>query len=791
MRAQLRYALLAAIGMSLMGPATAEIGELHVVGDRTFYPYEFCSFLSNSARGILVDQWRLMASKSRYRVHYTCDDWAAAQEAVVKGQADAIGGMIKSPDRETKYQFIAPLVQNPAEYYYFRNSTYKTDPAFPQEVAAGTKIGVVKGDYAVEWLTNRYSKIRLEQYGSYEDVVKAAHDDQINLFVMEESISSHHLNQFGIQHLFTRGSSPLFQEWLWATVEKSRTGLAAELKTAFAKVPKEEFAVIELRWSAPQGLLSTAWIWVEPIIEDNFWYVVIGTAVVVYMGTLLILYLFFPLVLYRISRWLAFLDIQLNIWPISRLPVRNLLVLGLFDSSSRLAIALLTARRDVIIRNFTERRTVRDRGAHYPNPYIIDGERIEFGGPQERKRQLADRLKKIYGERRSCVEILGDGGSGKTSLACWIARNALALPDDTDEGQASIFASLTVPIIVEGSIDQDLTTIMLNQMRFLFGEEIPATLLTTLIRNNRIVVIIDGLSEMTPASHDRITSLDASGPPFMLLVTARREENLFGGTRVHEIRRCNLSKSALAGFLEFLLKEIGHQLNLNNINFFDGCSTLSKLVKGSQVPPIVVVIYVQLLASGGWKDHLMFFSLKDVPDLFWGYVNRINSSVRYNRVSDPEVLRYLRTVAWACVSTTLQPTPCSRTIILRALEGVASPANAFLGYLEDTLSLVETLRPAQTQVRFVLDPLAEYLAAAYLLEEGRDNAQEWGRVLSILEQPGQQEACHGFWRALSETANSSEFSKVVIPAGSRERLERLREQGNEAAAQAIVEREPV
>src|ERR1700730_3724336 len=82
-RRSIRFCLHCSVG--LLGivyqiPAAAMQKEIHVVGDRSFNPYEFCTFFSNKAQGILVDQWRLMAKRNSIHITYTCDDWQAAQD---------------------------------------------------------------------------------------------------------------------------------------------------------------------------------------------------------------------------------------------------------------------------------------------------------------------------------------------------------------------------------------------------------------------------------------------------------------------------------------------------------------------------------------------------------------------------------------------------------------------------------------------------------------------------------------------------------------------------------------
>lgn len=56
-------------------------------------------------------------------------------------------------------------------------------------------------------------------------------------------------------------------------------------------------------------------------------------------------------------------------------------------------------------------------------------------------------------------------------------------------------------------------------------------------------------------------------------------------------------------------------------------------------------------------------------------------------------------------------------------------AEEHLEYLEKRLHLIQTVSPAQDRVRFALDPIAEYLAALYVLELYNYNQYQWSEFL--------------------------------------------------------------
>jgi hypothetical protein len=80
---------------------------------------------------------------------------------------------------------------------------------------------------------------------------------------------------------------------------------------------------------------------------------------------------------------------------------------------------------------------------------------------------------------------------------------------------------------------------------------------------------------------------------------------------------------------------------------------------------------------------------------------------------------------------------------------IGDNAEARLHYLENRLRLIQTIGPAQDQIRFALDPLAEYLAALQLLEQYGKNQGHWRKFLAQTAAiPGAPVAIQGFLLAV-------------------------------------------
>jgi hypothetical protein len=72
------------------------------------------------------------------------------------------------------------------------------------------------------------------------------------------------------------------------------------------------------------------------------------------------------------------------------------------------------------------------------------------------------------------------------------------------------------------------------------------------------------------------------------------------------------------------------------------------------------------------------------------------------------------------------------------------------------------MQPAQDRVRFLLDPLAEYLAGLYLIGINADSEEKWREFLSYCTQvPGTPEAIRGFLLAVRDCCIAKHTEKSI------------------------------
>ena len=150
---------------------------------------------------------------------------------------------------------------------------------------------------------------------------------------------------------------------------------------------------------------------------------------------------------------------------------------------------------------------------------------------------------------------------------------------------------------------------------------------------------------------------------------------------------------------------------------------------------------------------------KNIPDLMLRYLNELNRNT--GGEDNRTVQRDCKAMAWECLKTNYRPGPAERTAIIEALKDDGEDergVEARLDYLINRLRVIQVTGAAEDRIRFVLDPLVEYLAGLQVVEEnqGRGTKQKWERFLREADRmPGSPEAIRGFLLAVRDCCLAS------------------------------------
>ncbi|MGB3761169.1 MAG: HEAT repeat domain-containing protein [Rivularia sp. (in: cyanobacteria)] len=425
---------------------------------------------------------------------------------------------------------------------------------------------------------------------------------------------------------------------------------------------------------------------------------------------------------------------------------------------------------------FEQKDTVSNRNVYIPTPVVKNGKSVA---------QLTGKdLNSTFKRQRACLLIQGEGGVGKTTLSCQIAKWAMSR-DETER----LCKHKMLPVLIEEELEipdeinergkvrkspsiNALMKAIQGQLQNLTDEmeSISEELLERLLRERRILVIVDHLSEM---SEETRKAIHPDSPDFYinaLVVTSRSEEKLGQVTKT-TLKPLLIQGDRLSSFMEAYLIQANKRDLFTDPEFFQACTRLSQMVGGRKVTALLAKLYADQLIAGKIEEiqQVPLLTPGNIPDLMLGYINELNRSVTdNNKLSDRKVQQDAKVIAWECLKQTFRPTTARRDAVLASLEG--DDAEIRLQYLEKRLRLIQTIGAAQDKIRFALDPLAEYLAAMQVLKLNQNNQQLWDEFWHQVTIASEDiELIAGFLLALQDCSQAN-GQEIYVPVAIAEQL---------------------
>jgi hypothetical protein len=489
----------------------------------------------------------------------------------------------------------------------------------------------------------------------------------------------------------------------------------------------------------------------------------VASYVVLLVGLLLIwLALFWlrPLWLYRLNEKMS--------WPSLKLPLiegpvglRQLLLLSWFHYCNRVLDAWVQTHLDQARASFAAMKTVQARAVHVSVPITLNGHTVAQPSPQD--------LYGVFQKTPFCLLIWGEGGSGKTSLACQLAGSVLA--GDSTSGLAK---HTMLPILLEHDLDfkaeakeHPLLEAIHKQVveRLTGGREVSPDLLRCLLRRQRLLVIVDHFSELSPETREKIQP--GYNPQFTInamIVTSRQEEK-FRGSVTDTLKPLRIRGNRLSSFIEAYLTQCGKRELYDDTEFFAACGRLTQMVGDRNLTVLLAKLFADQMIVA--KEAPGFDDLPDnIPDLMLQYLNQVNLNLSESEKNpgNPTIQRIAKAISWVSLALTFRPTDASLAAIHASLADEPD-LNQKLDYLCRDLGIIQCVGPAEDKVRVSLDPVAEYLAGLRLLELYGANEVQWQAFLKEADKKeGAPQAIQGFLLAVRDCclAKGKDYSVPVF-----------------------------
>ncbi len=398
-------------------------------------------------------------------------------------------------------------------------------------------------------------------------------------------------------------------------------------------------------------------------------------------------------------------------------------------------------------------------------------------------------LTAAFQKRPAVLLIVGEGGAGKTSLACQIAQWGL---------KKELTAHRLLPVLIETELDDKKTLVEAIRVQLNAWiskanrppENIPTNLLEKLLEWQRILVIVDHFSEMGKVTQDQVRNAIDNSPVKAVVITSRLDSSLSDTPNRTIIKPQRIEANRLIGFMKLYVNELVKQDDaLDKDPFIDyeyeaARDRLCRMVE-RDITVLMVKLYTDKMMSIQRKEGSGDLPPTSVQELMLSYINQLNSTIPDNRRENQEVQREALVIAWECLKGTYFPTTAPREDVIKALQATQSAEDPkaqekacsdSLNYLEERLRLVQTLEPGD-KIRVVLDPLAEYLAATYLVKQSRsqeNREQFWQEFLDSIDpilqkNESSSDTIKGFLLAVRDCCLAKQ-KEAQIPDGLPEKL---------------------
>jgi hypothetical protein len=198
---------------------------------------------------------------------------------------------------------------------------------------------------------------------------------------------------------------------------------------------------------------------------------------------------------------------------------------------------------------FLGKQTVIEREIHIPLQIKLGSQVIDQLSPEQ--------LQPIFKRSPATLLIWGEGGVGKTSLTCQIARWGMGLGEEPGTKLAP--HHLMLPVLIEQELEKSslLTAIREQLPRTPDGSFISDQLLEALLRRQRVLVILDHVSEMKDETYQQIQETLNQTPINSLIITSRLSTKALGRPDKTLLEPQKIEGTRLSTFIQPYLERQG------------------------------------------------------------------------------------------------------------------------------------------------------------------------------------------------------------------------------------------
>ncbi len=508
----------------------------------------------------------------------------------------------------------------------------------------------------------------------------------------------------------------------------------------------------------PKKFIYQAWKW----LDDNKWVYVL-VALLSYNLIIIGFWIFSPLSILRIHQRIPF-DKLIGIMPSPFKDVFSVFFIlfpfSVLAESKKVLNAWSRKNCKTINQIFKHIPTVQLRANYVPIPVYNELSNVTINEPSP---EIAH---EISFRGRSIIQIIGDGGSGKTTFAIKLANWIVEKREETKLYTSCILIDVDTTDL-PGLITSRLTAWLPN-------EKITKDLVKALLKNQNIICIIDALSEKSQNTQEYINGIFGEFQINLLLITARYRFT-FNEQRFILFKPVYLSLDKLIFFISTYIVNKSEEVNLRYgnqpfpVRTFDHHLMFAKkigdLFKNTHtITPILVTLVIDNFFENYYEknitdfEELLTLMPENIPGVYIQYLKNVNPKNENvaNYLPEEDMIAIAKYLGFLSIRKTYTPHNIPKLAIQQILRRKYPDYKDPFQRIIDNQIMTKMEDLGFVEARFNLDPCSEYLGALYITEKMdiEKIVQFYVDTISLLPET------NGFKKAFSEIIS---LKKIILP----------------------------
>lgn len=233
----------------LPAAAKAWLEERRVVvfaGQEDYPPFEFIDERNGEYSGMAVELIRWIATEFGFTAVFKPMPFEEAQNAVLRGDADALTGLFRSNERLLRFDFTSPVFNVPASIY----SRAGVDEPRSAAALRGRRVATQRGDYAIEHLAMMATEVAWVYADDFGDAIGLLSSGEADALIGDEQVMDYQLQARRLDDRIRKTSAPLYVGVDCLAIAKGNALLFSILEAGIERARKTgTLETIYLKWT--------------------------------------------------------------------------------------------------------------------------------------------------------------------------------------------------------------------------------------------------------------------------------------------------------------------------------------------------------------------------------------------------------------------------------------------------------------------------------------------------------------------------------------------------------------